>query len=350
MTITARGKILPLLAASALTLGLAACGGGSGDGEGLSGELTAAGASFPDAYYQAVIEDYLDDKAPDASIEYDPTGSGTGKERFKENLVDFAGTDSLVSDEDGIAEGDFLYVPTVAAPITVPYNLPDVKELHLSADVLADIFQANITKWDDPAIAKDNPDAKLPSTTITVAHRSDGSGTTSNFTSFLDDASDKWKLGAGDTVEWPKNSKGGEKNTGVADIVDKTEGAIGYVDLADATQLKLTPALIKNQDGEFVEPTLAGAEAALAGAEVNDDLSYNPLNAAGKDSYPITSPTFLLLRTEYDDAETGKLVKDLVKYILTDGQKTAADNNFSALPKELADKALKQLDKVKTAK
>lgn len=338
------------MAVGALALGVAACGSGGGSGEGLTGELTAAGASFPDAFYQDVIGKYLDNEAPDANIEYDPTGSGTGKEKFSEDLVDFAGTDSLVSDEDGIEADSFYYVPTVAAPITIPYNLKDVKELKLSPDTLADIFQAKITKWNDPAIAKDNPDAKLPSTEITVAHRSDGSGTTSNFTTYLDDASDKWKLGAGDTVEWPKNSKAGEKNTGVADIVKKTEGAIGYVDLADATELKLTPAQIKNKDGEFVEPTLEAATAALEGAEVNEDLSYNPLNATGAEAYPITAPTFLLVKAEYDDAEKGKLVKGFVEYVLTDGQKAAEDNNFAPLPKELADKALKQLDKVKTKK
>ena len=336
------------MAAGALTLGLAACGGG--EGEGPAGTLEAAGASFPDAYYQAVIEDYLDTEAPDADITYDPSGSGTGKEKFKSDLVDFAGSDSLVEEEDGIKADSFYYVPTVAAPITVPYNLPDVDKLQLSPDTIADIFQAEITKWDDPAIAKDNPDAKLPSTKITIAHRSDGSGTTSNFTTYLDEAGDKWKLGAGDTVEWPKNSQGGEKNTGVADIVKKTEGAIGYVDLADATELKLTAASVENKDGKFVEPTLEATTAALEGAKVNDDLSYNPLNAAGAETYPITAPTYLLLRTEYDDAEKGELVKSFAKYLLTDGQKAAEKNNFAALPKELADKALDQVDKVKTAK
>ena len=238
---------------------LAGCGSNSGDnggtsggdnanGSNLSGELKASGASFPDAYYQEVISAFKE-KAPDVTVTYNAVGSGTGKKEFGQGLTDFAGSDSLVKDDDGVPPGSFLYVPTVAGPITVSYNLSGVDKLQLSPDTLANIFQAKITKWNDLALAKDNQGASLPDMPITVAHRSDGSGTTSNFTKYLTAASPEWKLGSGDTVAWPPGTQGAEKNTGVAQIIKQTDGGIGYVDYSDAVETKLNLAAIKNKDG-----------------------------------------------------------------------------------------------------
>jgi phosphate transport system substrate-binding protein len=335
---------------------LAGCGGGNGDNGGSSGgggtasgagQLKASGASFPDAFYQEVISAYKE-KAPDVTVTYNAVGSGTGKKEFGQGLTDFAGSDSLVKDSDGVAAGSFLYVPTVAAPITVSYNLSGVDKLQLSPDTLANIFQAKITKWNDPAIAKDNQGVNLPGTSITVAHRSDGSGTTNNFTKYLTAAAPSiWKLGSGDTVAWPSGTQGAEKNTGVAQIIKQTDGGIGYVDFSDAVETKLNLAVIKNKDGKFVAPSLDGATAAVAGATVKDDLTYDPLNAAGATAYPITAPTYLLLKPRYD-ANKANLVKDYVRYVLTDGQAIAKDVNFAALPSSLQQKALAQLDKVQT--
>ncbi|MFD0555784.1 phosphate ABC transporter substrate-binding protein (PhoT family) [Stackebrandtia endophytica] len=353
MTVNVRGKVLPLLAASALALGMAACGGNADDTDNggqtsdLSGELTASGASFPDAFYQVAIEAYAD-VAPDVVINYNSTGSGTGKKEFGEGLTDFAGTDSLVGEDDPIDAGSFFYIPTVAAPITVSYNLPGVEGLQLGQETLAQIFQGDITTWDDPAIAEANPDADLPGTAITIAHRSDGSGTTSNFTKFLDEATDAWNLGSGDVVEWPSNAQGGEKNTGVASVIEQTEGAIGYVDLADATGSGLVFAAIENADGAYVLPTIAGTTAGLEGADVADDLSYNPLNAAGEAAYPITAPTYLLVKAKYDDAQTAELVKGFVTWLLTDGQALAENEFFAPLPTSLQEQALAQLDKIES--
>ena len=337
---------------------LAGCGSNSGDnggtsggdnanGSNLSGELKASGASFPDAYYQEVISAFKE-KAPDVTVTYNAVGSGTGKKEFGQGLTDFAGTDSTVKPDDGVPAGSFVYVPTVAGPITVSYNLSGVDKLQLSPDTLADIFQAKITKWNDPAIAKDNQGVSLPATPITVAHRSDGSGTTNNFTKYLTAAApSSWKLGSGDTVAWPSGTQGAEKNTGVAQIIKQTDGAIGYVDYSDALETKLTLAAIKNKDGQFVAPSLEGATAAVEGATVKDDLTYDPLNAAGADAYPITAPTYLLLKTKYD-ADKANLVKEYVRYVLTDGQPIAKDVNFASLPSGLQQKALAQLDKVQS--
>jgi len=316
----------------------------SSDYAGLSGSIKGSGASFPDAFYQAAIDSFSDES--DLSVTYNSVGSGTGKSEFGSGLTDFAGSDSLVKEGDGPAAGSFLYVPTVAAPITVSYNLPDVSDLQLSPDTLAGIFQGTIKKWDDAAIKHDNPDADLPGTSIVIVHRADGSGTTSNFTKYLAKASPTgWKLGSGDTVEWPADSQAGQKNTGVAQLIQSNEGAIGYVDLSDAVESKLVYAKIENKAGKFVEPSLDGATAALEGATINDDLSYDPLDATGDAAYPITAPTYILVRTTYKDQKTLDNVKGFVTYLLTEGQDQAADVSFAKLPDTLRDKALAQLDK-----
>ncbi len=323
-------------------------GSSSGGSEyaGLSGDLKASGASFPNAFYQKALDEFSN-VAPNLNIIYNSTGSGTGKKEFGSGLTDFAGSDSLVKAGDGPAEGSFLYVPTVAAPITVSYNLSGVDNLQLSGDTVAKIFSRQIKKWNDPAIAADNTGVTLPDKNIVVAHRSDGSGTTNNFTKYLAKAApNSWKLGAGDTVAWPADTQGGDKNTGVAQIIKQSDGAIGYVDLSDATASKLVFASIKNKDGKFVKPTLAGATAALSGATVKDDLSYDPLDAAGADAYPITAPTYILVKPKYDDATKGKNVKAFLKWLLTDGQQYAESVNFAKLPAELQQKGLAQIEKV----
>jgi phosphate transport system substrate-binding protein len=342
-----RRTIFGTITAGALAMSMAACGGGSddegGDGDMVSGEITGSGASFPDAFYAAAIEAYAEVN-PDLVVTYSADGSSAGKEAFGQNLNDFAGTDSLVGDDDGPEAGSFQYIPTVAAPITVSYNLPGVEGLQIDQETLAGIFQGDITAWNDPALAATNPELTLPDTAITVAHRSDGSGTTKNFSTFLDEATDTWTLGAADEIEWPEGSIGGEKNTGVATVITQTEGAIGYVDLADATETDLVTAAIENAEGAFVQPSLDASTAALAGAEVQDDLSYNPLNAAGADSYAIVAPTYILIRTEYEDENVAAGVKEFVNYLLTDGQDIAADAHFAPLPEELRTQALDALN------
>jgi phosphate transport system substrate-binding protein len=338
---------------------LAGCGGGDNGGSSssanssggtdlanLSGSLKASGATFPDAYYQEVISQFKS-VAPKVTVTYNAVGSGTGKKEFGQGLDDFAGSDSLVKEGDGPAS--FMYIPTVAAPITVSYNLSGVDKLQLSPETLAKIFATSIKKWNDPAIAADNPGASLPDKNITVAHRSDGSGTTSNFTKYLAAAApDAWKLGSGDTVNWPSSTQGAEKNTGVAQIIQQADGSIGYVDFSDATELKLSFASVKNKAGQYVAPTLEGAAAAVEGAEVKEDLTYSPLNSEGQAAYPITSPTYLLIKPKYDDPQKADLVKGFVRYLLTDGQSIAKDVNFAALPSSLQQKALAQLDKIGT--
>jgi phosphate transport system substrate-binding protein len=350
-----------LVGVAIAALALAGCGGsddnGSNTGTGtdasagatdyanLTGELKASGASFPASYYQEAIAEFKTE-ASKLTVTYNSVGSGQGKKDFGANLVDFAGSDSTVKDTDGVAAGSFLYVPTVAAPITVSYNLSGVDKLQLSPDTLAKIFQTDIKKWNDPAIAADNPGVTLPDKNITVAHRADGSGTTNNFTKYLKAAAPSWKLDSGDTVNWPASTQGAQKNTGVAQIIKQSDGAVGYVDFSDAKESGLKFAAIKNKDGQYVAASLEGTTAALEGATVKEDLTYDPLNAAGAATYPITAPTYILVRTSYPDAAKKAAVKGFVTYILNEGQTLASEVDFAPLPAELKTKALAQLDKI----
>jgi phosphate transport system substrate-binding protein len=332
----------------ATTTGTPAPGASKNDFSSLSGTLNGSGATFPAPYYEAAIEGFKE-AAPQVTVNYAGGGSATGKQKLADGVDDYDGTDSLVADADKAKykNGAFLYFPTVAAPITVSYNLPSVKDLKLSASTLAKIFQADIKTWDDPAIKTDNPGATLPSTPILVAHRAEGSGTTSNFTKYLKAAAPSdWKLEAADTVTWPAESQGGQGNAGVAQIVKGKEGAIGYVDFSDAKATGLTYAAIKNKDGQYVTASLDGASAALAGATVKDDVTYDALNAPGATAYPITAGTYIIIYQKQTDKTQGEAVKGFLTFILTDGQALAADVDFAKLPENIRAKAVAQLDKI----
>jgi phosphate transport system substrate-binding protein len=344
----------------ALALFAAACGGSSdtpsASTEGgtavtnepaLSATLNASGATFPKGFYEVAIAGYKKVQ-PGVTVNYNATGSGAGRQALQDGVVDFAGSDGLVNPADvSKYKGEFVYIPTVAAPITVSYNLADVKDLTLDADTIAKIFQRQIKKWDDAAIAAQNPGIKLPATDITAAHRSDGSGTTENFTKYLVSAAPTtWMLKSGSTVEWPTDTQAGNGNQGVAQIVKSTVGAVGYVDLSDAKASGLQFAKIKNKAGKAVVANLDGATAALAGAQVNADLSYNPLNADGADAYPITAPTWLLVYKNQPDKVKGEAIKSFLRFVVGDGQKLANEVDYAALPTALQQKATAQIDSI----
>jgi phosphate transport system substrate-binding protein len=331
----------------------AACGGSSSSSDNdnasgydyasLSGTLNGSGATFPLAFYQDAIQGFSG-VAKGVTVNYNGVGSGQGKKDLAAGTSDWAGTDSLVSDADKATfKGPFLYFPTVAAPITVSYNLSGVSKLNLSPATLAKIFVGTVTTWNDPAIAGDNPGVNLPSTAITVAVRSDGSGTTSNFTKFLAAAApDAFTLTAGDTVAWPK-SQAAKGNAGVAQLVKTTNGAIGYVDYSDAKATGLSFASIGNKDGKFVQPTLEGASAALAGAAINENLTYSALNAPGADAYPITAGTYIIVYSSITNPAQASAIRGWINYVLTDGQKLAPDADFAPLPTSLRDSAIAQI-------
>jgi phosphate transport system substrate-binding protein len=340
-----------------LALLVSACGGdddstadaGTNGSSNLSGTLNGSGSTFQKTFEEVAIAAFQE-QASNLTINYNGVGSGQGKTDLANKVVDFAGTDSLVKPEDEsnyTSGGGVLYFPLVSAPITVSYNLSGVDDLKLDAETLAKIFQGDIKQWDDAAIKALNDGADLPGTDIKIAHRSDGSGTTSNFTKYLDTAAKgTWTLGSGDTVNWPASSQAGNGNAGVAQIVKSTDGAIGYVDLADATGSGLVTAQLQNKAGKFVAPTLDGAAAAVAGTTVNDDLTYSPLDADGDDAYPITSPTWIITYKNWSDAKKLDAMKGYLNFILTDGQSLAKDAGYAQLPDDLAQKAIAQLDQL----
>ena len=312
-----------------------------------TGNIKGSGASFPDAFYQEAVAG-LQTVAPDLQVTYEAVGSAAGREAFAQGLADFAGTDSLVGEDDGIDPGSFTYIPSTAASVAVVYNLAGVPALRLDPDALASVLQRDIVRWNDPALAALNPGVTLPDLAITVARRSDGAGTTKNFTRYLVAASpDAWKLGSGDTVEWPSATQGGQQNTGVAQIVEATPGAIGYVDYGNAVEVGLQMAAMRNRSGNFVAPSVEATVAALAGTPLNDELVYNPLDSAGAEAYPITAPTYLLVRTHYSDARRGQAVVAFVKWLITDGADTyAAGLGYAPVPDAFRTRAFAALDQV----
>lgn len=316
----------------------------------LEAQLNASGSTFAQTYYEEIIAPFTDANSG-VTINYGGGGSGKGRQDLADQIVDWAGTDGTIKDADlaGFKGGDVLYFPTVVAPITVSFNLSGVDTLDLSPATIANIFQRTITNWTDPAIAADNPGASLPDLDITVVHRSDSSGTTGNFTKFLEksvgaDAGGIWTLGTDSTIEWPADTQAGEGNSGVAQVISSTDGAIGYVDLSDATDAGLTFAAIQNKAGEFVEPTLKGASAAAEGAEIKDDLTFSAIWAEGTDAYPITAQTWIIAYKVQPDAAKAEALKAFISYILTDGQDIAADVNYAPLPAGLDAQAIAQLD------
>jgi phosphate transport system substrate-binding protein len=341
----------PGIAALALTLGLSACGAanesaaGEGDSsaaaEGLSGTLNGAGSSAQEAA-QAAWQAGFQTANPDVTVNYDPVGSGGGREQFIAGGVAFAGSDAYLSDEEGELAAakerclgqDPIEIPNYLSPIAVIHNLEGVDELQLSGETLAGIFAGDITEWDDPAIAEDNPDAELPSARITPVHRADDSGTTDNFTAYLDSvASDVWTHG--EVGEWPiNNGEAAQGTSGVVAAVKNGSNTIGYADASQAGDLGV--AAIKVGE-EYVAPS---PEAAAKVLEVSPrvegraatDMAFD-LDRSTQESgtYPIVLTSYLLACPTYEDAETADLVKGYLSYIVSDeGQDAAAENAGSA--------------------
>jgi phosphate transport system substrate-binding protein len=339
------GIVLAALALPVLLIGTGASATTPAAAKLSSATLNGDGSTFQLGFNQVVIGAFKQQQKA-VTINYQGNGSGAGRTDFVNGVVDYAGTDAAYKSTDPQPPKPFLYFPTVVAPITVSYNLSGVK-LKLSADTIAKIFSGTVTTWDDAAIKTDNPSAKLPSTTITVVHRSDSSGTTANFTSFLTKAApSSWTLGSGSTVSWPSGTQGATGNSGVAKLVKDTDGAVGYVDFSDAKASDLTFASVKNSAGKFIAPNLASAAAAAEGATVNADLTYDPINPDGPAAYPITSPTWILVYQDQTDAAKGEAMKAFLDFIYGDGQKLAPSVDYAGLPKALLKQAKAQVNKI----
>ena len=309
--------------------------------------LNGSGSTFQKAFEEAAIVSF--GKAnPGIKVNYAGGGSGKGRQDLADMVVDFAGSDSPYKDADKAKNkgGDVLYFPILLGAVTVSYNVPGVDKLQLSPETIAKIFSRDIKKWNDPAVAADNPGAKLPDADIVVARRADGSGTTDIFTKFLDGAANGvWKLKSGSTVEWPADTQAGQGNGGDAQIVKTTKGAIGYIDLSDAKGAKLQYATVKNAAGKYIEPNAASVSAAGEGIDVKDDLTFSAVNSKNEAAYPITGQTWVIVYAK-PNPEKAAALKAYLGYLVGDGQSLAAPLDFAPLPKALQDKAKAQLAKL----
>ena len=339
-------------ALTAMALSLAACSSSSSSGGGsssssLSGTLNASGSTFQLTFQQTAIQSFKSVQ-PSMTVNYGGGGSGKGRTDLASGVVQFAGSDSPIpSDEMANFKGKtVLYFPVVIGPITMSYNLSGVTGLKLDPAVIADLFQAKITKWNDPAITALNPGVKLPSTPVVIARRSDSSGTTANFSQFLVDSAPNWKLGSSSTISWPAASRGGNGNGGVAQIVKTTPGAIGYVDYSDAKASGLSYASVKNKDGNYVAPSIAGATAAADNATVAPNLTFSSVWTPGATSYPITYQSWDLVYQKQSSTNTTKMLKAYIGYLLGAGQKLLPQLNYAPLPASLDQKATAQLSKI----
>ena len=302
--------------------------------------LNGAGATFPYPVYSKWFSEYHK-LHPDIQINYQSIGSGGGIRQVLAGTVDFGATDGpMTNDQMGQAKTKILHIPTVLGAVVPAYNVPGVKtDLKFTPEALAGIFLGRITSWNDKAIASANPGVSLPSQSIIVVHRSDGSGTTYVWTDYLSKVSPEWKsrVGAKTSVAWPVGL-GAKGNEGVAGMVRQMEGAIGYVELIYAEQNKIPYGSVKNASGEFVKASLASTTTAAASAKMPPDFRVSITNAPGKGAYPIASFTWLLIPVQAKDAKRGQIIKDFLNWMVTDGQQLTAQLTYAPLPKEVADK------------
>ena len=331
------------LVASLCVLVLAFIGCNPGGNGSSTVSLQGAGATFPNPLYQKWLSEY-GRLHSNVKIDYQSIGSGGGVKQLKDQTVDFGASDSPMKDEDlKSAPGEVLHIPTVLGAVVITYNLQGVSQpLRFSPEAVADIFLGKIKKWNDPKITADNPGVTLPTTDITVVHRSDGSGTSAVFTDYLSKVSPEWKekVGSGTSPNWPTGI-GGKGNEGVTGQVKNTPNTIGYVELAYAVQNKLPVAQVKNASGNFIAPSIDGVTAAASASAANtpDDLRVSITNAAGPQAYPISSYTYILVYKNQKDAAKGKTLVDFLWWGIHDGEAYAKELQYASLPDDIVKRA-----------
>ncbi len=306
-------------------------------------KITGAGATFPYPIYDKWFKEY---SAAHTGVEinYQSIGSGGGIRQVTEGIVDFGATDGPATDEQlASSKIKLIHIPTVLGAVVPIFNLPGISELRFSSDVLADIYLGKIKNWNDSRIAAENPNVKMPDKKILIVHRAEGSGTSYIFTDYLSKVSREWSNGPGKgtSISWP-TGVGGKGNEGVAGLVRQNPGSIGYVELIYAVQNKISYGSVKNAAGNWVRASIEGVtEAAASIKEIPDDYRVSITNAPGANAYPISSFTWLLVPLKHTDAAKGKVIKDLLNWIITKGESEASSLSYAPLPKNVADKVLK---------
>jgi phosphate transport system substrate-binding protein len=311
--------------------------------------ISGSGATFPAPLYLRWASDFKK-TAPDATVNYQGVGSGAGVKDFLSGLTDFGASDVAMSDaEIAKAGGNVLLLPATAGTIVLAYNIPGIEAgLKLSRDAYIGILLGTVKTWNDPLIAKNNADLKLPNLPITVVSRSDGSGTTAVFTSHLDavSADFKTKVGSGKSVTWPVGVAG-KGNDGVTALIKQTPGAIGYVEFGYAANNKLTAAALQNKAGNFITPTIESGATTLASVNLPENFRAFITDPEGANDYPIATFTWLLVKKNYASADKAAAVKAFVTYGLTTGQTVAPELGYITLPDSVAKKVLAALETVK---
>ena len=325
-----------------LLMGIAMLLGTTASAEGLL--INGAGATFPAPLYQKWFSEY-NKINPNLKFNYQAIGSGGGIKQFSEGTVDFGATDAPMKDDQIAKVPDVVHIPTVLGAVVVAYNAPGMKNLRFSGETLANIFVGKITKWNDPAIIADNPGVKMPDQSITIARRSDGSGTNAIFTDYLAKISPEFKskVGSGTSVNWPVGL-GGKGNDGVTGLIKSTPGSIGYVELIYALQNKMSYGLIKNAAGNWVKGSIEGVTAAAASAKMPADYRVSITNASGKDAWPISGFTWLLVHKDMKDKAKGTAIVNFLRWGLTEGEKMAAPLDYAPLPDVVRERVLKTVD------
>ncbi|MFZ2085149.1 MAG: phosphate ABC transporter substrate-binding protein PstS [Candidatus Sulfotelmatobacter sp.] len=315
--------------------------------------LNGAGATFPYPMYSKWFSEYHK-LHPDVQVNYQSIGSGGGIRQVTEGTVDFGAsdmpmTDGQLAEAQGKVKTKVLNLPSVLGAVVPAYNIPGVSgEVKFTPDSLAGIFLGKITKWNDKAITSANPGVNFPDKDIIVVHRSDGSGTTFIWTDYLSKISGDWKnqVGSGTSVRWPIGL-GGKGNEGVAGSIRQLQGSIGYVELIYAVQNNIPFGSVRNAGGAFLKASLEGVTAAAATApKMPADFRVSITNAPGKDAYPISSFTWLLIPAQSKDAAKGKILADFLNWMVTDGQKMTAALSYAPLPESVVQKekeAIKQV-------
>jgi phosphate transport system substrate-binding protein len=310
--------------------------------------INGAGATFPFPIYSKWFNEYAK-VDPSVRFNYQSIGSGGGQKQILSETVDFGASDGPMSDDNlAKAPRKLLHFPTVAGADVITYNLPDDPKVKIDGPTIAAIFLGKVTKWNDPAIASQNPDVKLPDLDIVVVHRSDGSGTTYIFTDYLSKVSPDWKekVGKGTSVSWPAGL-GGKGNEGVSGQVKQVPGAIGYIELAYAKQNKLSYADVKNSSGNYITPTIESVTEALATADIPDDFRFSMTNPPGAQAYPISGTTWLLVYAEQKDHAKGEKLVQFLKWAYSNGEKLAPDLDYAPLPDALIKRALESVQSIK---
>lgn len=309
--------------------------------------LNGAGATFPEPLYQRYFSE-LRKGNPPVQVNYQGIGSGGGIRQLTAGSVDFAGSDTALTDAEAAKiKNGVLYVPTAGGPVAVVYNLPGVSNLRLSRKVLPAIFSGQITNWNDPKIAADNAGAKLPNRQIRLAVRADSSGTSYIFTNALSsmDSYFKGRIGPNRAPKWPGKPVSGKGNPGVAQIVKRTAGSIGYVEASFATNNKLQTALVQNSRGAYVAPTLAEANKALSAVQFNPDhrVNFSRLGNPG-DGYPITGLTWLVVYRNYTQPGDAAAIRRMVQWIMTNGQQLNDNLGYTRIPQGVASRVVQSVN------